>query len=364
MKNFMNVILLGTSHKTAPLKVREKYSFSKKRVCEAYRLLCNEVIREAVILSTCNRTEIYATTPARQDLAGGDSPEKVREFLCNALRITNYELQYFYFLEDADVIRHLFQVSSGLDSQIVGESQILGQVRNAYFQAKESGMTGKYLNKLFQKAIEVGKIVREKTKISEGNISIGSVALKMIENLWGSLKGKKILIIGTGKIGELVTKYLADRGIAGTFVANRTYEKAKELAEKINGKAVRFNFLRDEIRATDVIISATASPHLILEKEIIQEIIEFRKEPLYIMDLALPRDVDPEIKDINNVFLYNLDDLNLIIKENYKKRMKEAKKVEKIIEEEIGEFWRCLNKPLITEKEQRLKLAPAQVAWL
>jgi len=355
VKNFMNVILLGTSYKIAPLKVRERYSFSKKQLAQTYRLLYNEVIRETVILSTCNRTEIYATT----DYLG-----EVREFLCEELRITNYELQYFYFLENEDVIKHLFRVAGGLDSQVVGESQILGQVRNAYFQAKELGITGEYLNKLFQKAIEVGKIVREKTKISEGNVSIGSVALKMIENLWGNLKGKKILIIGTGKIGELIAKYLVDRGIAGTFVANRTYEKAKELAEKINGKAVRFNFLRDEIRVTDVIISATASPHLILGKEMVQEIMESREKPLYIMDLALPRDVDPESKNINNVFLYNLDDLNLIVEENYKKRMKEGKKAERIIEKEAGEFWQCLNKLLITDKERRLGLVPAQVAWL
>ncbi len=352
MNNFMKVILLGINHKTAPLKVREKYSFSKKRVDDVYRLLHNEVIKEAVILSTCNRTEIYATT---------DYPERAKKFLCDGLGIRNYEEQYFYFLENEDVIKHLFQVAGGLDSQVVGESQILGQVRNAYCQAKELGMTGKYLNKLFQKAIEVGKIVREKTKISEGNISIGSVALKMIENLCGNLKNKKILIIGTGKIGELVAKYLVDRGITGTFVANRTYKKAKELAEKINGKAVRFSSLRDEIRVTDVIISATASPHLILEKELVQEIMESREKPLCIMDLALPRDVDPEIKNINNVVLYNLDDLNLLIGENYKKRMKEAKKAEKIIEEEVKKIWRYLNKPLITEKERRLRLVPAQV---
>ncbi len=215
---------------------------------------------------------------------------------------------------------------------------------------------------MFQKAIEVGKIVREKTKISEGNISIGSAALKMIESLFGSLKGKKVLIIGAGEIGELVAKYLVNKGIGGTFVANRTYEKANELAEKIDGKAVRVNFLRDEIRDADVVISATASPHLILQKEMVQEIAKFRKKPLCIMDLALPRDVDPEIDDINNVFLYNLDDLNLIIEENYKKRMSEAKKAEKIIEEEVEEFRRCQNKPIIMEKEPRLGLVPALVA--
>ncbi|MBU0478191.1 glutamyl-tRNA reductase [bacterium] len=343
----VNLGLIGLSHKTAPLRVREKYSFSKKQIPEIYKLLYNDLIREAVVLSTCNRTEVYVTTPACQDFADKDYSEKVREFLCNALSITNHELRYFYFLEKKEVIKHLFKVSSGIASQVVGETQILGQVKNAYFQAKESGMTNGYLDKLFQKAIEVGKIVREKTKISEGNISIGSVALKMIENLYGGLKGKKILIIGTGKISELVAKYLVDRGIAGTFVANRNYEKAKELAEKINGKVVRFNFLRDEIRTTDIVISATACPHLILKKEMIQEIMKFRKEPLCIMDLALPRDVDPEIKNINKIFLYNLDALNLTVEENYKKRIREAQEAEKIIKEEGGKFW---------NKEKRLKL--------
>lgn len=352
----MNYILLGISHKTAPLSVRERYAFSKKRVSEVLNKLShNKMIGEAVILFTCNRTEVYATT---------NYSREAKEFLLNELRTTNYELRHFYFLQNNDVIKHLFRVSSGLDSQVIGETQILGQVKSAYFKAKELKTIKKCFNKLFQKAIEVGKIVRNNTKISEGNVSICSVALKLLENLCGTLKKKKILIIGTGKIGELITKYLIDKEISGTFVANRTYEKTIELAAKINGKAVRFDSLKDEIKNTDIIISATASPHLILKKEDIFEAINHKpltmNNKLIIMDLALPRDVAPEIKNINNVILYNLDDLNLIIEENYEKRIQEAKKAEEIIEKEAEKFWQCLKHQSSIVNHQSLQLAPVQ----
>ncbi|MFH1957999.1 MAG: glutamyl-tRNA reductase [bacterium] len=384
----MNFILLGISHKTAPVKVRERYSFSKKRLSETLiRLSRNKMIDEVVLLCTCNRTEIYANTLARRDLAGGDFTDAAKKSLYSELRracrqagTTNYpttslragELQYFYFLQNKDVIKHLFRVGAGLDSQVIGESQILGQVKNAYFHAKELGTTGKYFYKLFQKAIEAGKIVHRTTKISEGNISIGTVALRMAENLLGTLNGKKILIIGTGKTGELAAKYLADRGISGSFVANRTHEKAIELAAKIGGRAVGFNNLKNEIKDTDIIISATASPHLILKKEMIREIMSLRRKPLCLMDLALPRDIDPEIKCINNVSLCNLDDFNLIIEENYRKRVQEAKKAEEIIKEEVKKFWKCLNEPRTTPRlrsgqanyEPRLESAPVRAGLL
>lgn len=347
----MSFILWGISHKTAPLKVREKFSFSRKQIPEVLiKLSRKEGTSEMVILSTCNRMEIYTTS---------DYPEEVREFLSSKLCIEKEELQYFYFLKDKKVIKHLFLVSSGVDSQIIGETQILGQVKNAYFQAKELGMTGKYLNRLFQKAIEVGKLVHRVTKISQGNISIGSVALKLAEDRGGDLKEKKILIIGTGKIGELVAKYLIGKGVSGTFVANRTYEKARELAEKIGGEAIRFDNLKVKIKETDIIISATGSPHLILKKGLIQEIMEFRKKPLCIIDLALPRDVDPEIKTLEKVSLYNLDDLNLIREENYRKRKKEVKKVKKIVQKEVEKFWKGI---IPTFKAQKLELVHVPVA--
>lgn len=366
------IILLGISHKTAPVKVRERYSFSRRRISEILiRLSRNEIIDEVVLLCTCNRTEVYANTPARRDLAYGDFIQAAKKSLYSELQIANYELQYFYFLQNEDVIKHLFRVGAGLDSQVIGESQIQGQVKNAYSHAKELGTTGKYFNNLFQKAIEAGKIVRRTTKISEGNISIGTVALRLAENLLGTLNGKKILIIGTGKTGELVAKYLADKGVSGSFVANRTHEKAIELASKIGGRAVRFNNLKNEIKDTDIVISATASPHFILKKEMIKEIMSHRRAHLCLMDLALPRDIDPEIKCINNVSLCNLDDFSLMIEENYRKRVQEAKKAEEVIKEEVKNFWKCLNvmpagrqELRITNCKPRLESAPGRAALL
>ncbi|MCM8784940.1 MAG: glutamyl-tRNA reductase [Candidatus Omnitrophica bacterium] len=345
----MNFGLVGISHKTAPLEIRERYSFTKKKVSDILsKYILNETIDEIVILSTCNRTEVYITT---------DMVNRALKSLCDELQIKKEDLHYFYFLQDKYVVKHLFSVASGLDSQIIGENQILGQVKNAYFIAKGIGTTKKHLNKLFHKAIEVGKIIRTKTKISEGNISIVSVALKLIERLCEDIERKKILIIGTGKISELMVEYLKKKGIYGVFVANRTYEKAVKLAEKINGKAVRFDNLINEIKDTDIIISATASPHLILKKDTIQDLIKYRGKPLYIIDLALPRDVDPDIKNINNVILCNLDDINLVIMENYTKKLKEAEKAKKIIEEEVEKFWKCIN-------YQPSELVAVQVSWL
>ncbi len=331
----MNLSLIGISHKTAPLQIREKFAFSKKQLREALsKLLENESIDEAVIISTCNRTEIYACV---NDMELGTV--ELRNFLLNYHHLEeNRNSRYLYFLKDREVIKHLFRVASGLDSQVIGENQILGQVKSAYLQAKEMGTTNGQFNRLFQKASAVGKLVRTKTRISQGNLSIGKVALKMLEEFWQRLTGKKILIIGTGKIGELVARYLKDKGASGVFIANRTYENACLLASKVGGKAVRFNRLKEELREADIVITATASPHLIIKKEMISEIMELRKKTLVIMDLALPRDVNPEVNNVSNVILYNLDDLNSIIESNYKERKEEAKRAEKIVEEEKEKF--------------------------
>ncbi|NOZ64064.1 MAG: glutamyl-tRNA reductase [Caldiserica bacterium] len=345
----MDFVLWGINHRSAPLKVRERFSFSCRKVEEILmRWSKSEVIDELVVLSTCNRTEVY--------VASG-FPGEVQEFLREELHLRGYPPEYFYFLQNKDMVRHLFYVASGIDSQVMGENQILSQVKEAYFRAKEAGSTGKHFNKLFQKAMEVGKIVRRKTKISAGNVSVGSVALKMVENLWGGLEGKRILIIGTGKIGELVARYLTQKGISGTFVANRTYKKAVELAGKIGGKAVRLDNLRKEVESADIVISATSSPHLILKKKLVQEVMRCRKEPLCMMDLALPRDIDPEIKNIDKVVLYDLDTLNLIVAENHKMRMKEAEKAKVIIEEEVEKLWKRMDPPLLLPNIPGLGLA-------
>ncbi len=334
MLNKMNLILFGISHKTAPVEIREKYSITKKN---------NFDNKQYIILSTCNRTEVYTTTC---------SPQETKNEIIRLLEVEYEDLDYFYFLKDKDVVVHIFRVASGLDSQIIGETQILGQVKHAYNKAKEFGMNNKYLDDLFKQAIEVGKLVREKTDISKGNISICSVAIKMIKTFFNEMENKKVLIIGTGKIGELVAQYLLKEKMSYIFVANRTYEKAKELAEKINAKAIKFDQLNKELIDADIVVSATASPHLILKKNVVEEIMKFREKKLFIFDLALPRDVDPEIRNLKNVILYDLDDINLVVEENYKRRLKEAEKAEKIVKEEAEKIWQQLEKKLLSVVEQ------------
>lgn len=382
----MDLILLGINHRSADLKTRERFTLTKKRINELYLLLgihphiftlmerkyavapsplvgegrgegYNSAIQELLLLSTCNRTEIYAVT---------NSPEKIKELLSVKLNITIPEEKYFYFLRNKNTVKHLFRVSAGLDSQILGENEILGQIKKAYYLAMQSGATGRYFNKLFQRVIAVGKMVRGKTKISEGNITIGSLALRILENppfpplLKGGKRGledKKILIVGAGEVGELVAKYLQNKGESVTFVANKNYDQAVKLATKIGGKAVHFDRLKSEVASSDIVISATSSPHIILKKDDILEIMSKRQnQTLIIMDLALPRDVDPEIKNIAGVILYNLDDLNFVIEKNYRNRIQEAEKAEKIVAEEAEKFWAEISKP-----ESRLELEPVAV---
>lgn len=351
----MNLAVFGISHKTASVDIREKYSFSKKQMVDfLIKLSKIDLIDETVLLSTCNRTEIYFVA---------DLLYEVKKIFCEELKIKSDDLKYFYFFENKYAVEHLFCVSSGLDSQILGENQILSQVKQAYYQAKELNTTGKYLNKLFHKAIQVGKLVRQKTEISKGNISFASVSLKLLRSIYGSLNNKKILFIGTGKIVELLVKHFLDSDINCIFVANKNYDKAVELANMVSGKAVRFDKLKDELKDADIVISATSSPHLILKKDMVEEIMKSHKAHLCIVDLAIPRDVAPEVKDIKNVTLFNLDDLNLIIEENYKKRILEAQKAQEIVESEVEKIWLWMRDLMITNNIEELGLVAGQVSW-
>jgi glutamyl-tRNA reductase len=297
------LILIGTNHKYSPIEIREKLTFSKKRLKDALlRLINYEGIRGAVILSTCNRVELYAT--ALDIEIGIRSLEK---FLTDYHRQELDKIFYFYTYIGKEAIEHLFNVSCGLDSQIIGESQILEQVRFVYCEAKAAGTTDELLDEVFNKAIETGIKVRNETKISEGDISIGSISVDLIKKHFDTLKDKMILIIGVGKISELVIKYLGKEVVKAVFIANRTYEKALELAGSIDAEVVGFDSLKEKLKEVDVVISATSSPHSILKKEYL---LDFKK-PLFIIDLGLPRNIDPEIKHINDVELFNLDDLDL-----------------------------------------------------
>lgn len=330
----MGLVVVGINHRSAPLKMRERISCTKKqRKTVLFELKDTSAVTGAAILSTCNRMELYAY------LDGHNTKERIIRFI-----LDKYELSwlafnhYFYVLEGKDATRHLFRVACGLDSQVLGETQILGQVKEAWRAAKDLEMLSGILEALFEKAVYIGRQVRLKTKISQGNVSMGSVALRMLQRKFPDLLNRSILIIGAGKVAALVSKYLKEKGIRGIFVSNRTYSKAKELALSCKGEAINFSELKEKLKIVDIIITSTSSPHLIIRKETLREVMQARVKPLFVMDLALPRDIDPGVRDIPNVSLYDLDDLKSVVEENFIRRKQEAILAEMIVMRELNKF--------------------------
>jgi glutamyl-tRNA reductase len=343
----MNLIVVGTNHKYSPIELREKLSFSKKRLKDALFLLREwQIFKGAVILSTCNRVEIYAST---ENLEVGR--DQIINFLSRYHEIeTENILPYLYTYEGKDAVRHLFSVTCGLDSLILGETQISGQVKQAYLGTEDIAFADKFLTEIFNRALTLASMIHKETKISEGKISVGSIAIDFIRKRLGNLSHKSILIIGVGKVTELVLRYLKKEKPDVVFISNRTFEKAKALASQINAVAVRFDRLRESLKKADVVITATASPHFIIKKETLVGLIN---RELLIVDLALPRDVDPLVKEIKGVELFCLEDLDTVIEENMKIKKREAEKAKKIIDIEVERLWERL-----TELEQEPALLP------
>ncbi len=342
----MNLVVVGISHKTAPVLVRERFSLSTEGLKDGLqKLRMIESVSGIVILSTCNRMEIYAKL---DDAVSGT--RGITQFLIDTFSMREEEMKrYFYMLHGSDVVKHILNVACGLDSQILGETQILGQVRSAREIALQAGAICDLLDELFMEAVHAGRHVRSLTKISHGNVSIGSAAIKMLEEKSDSIQDRSILIIGTGKIGGIVCNYLKNKNVKGIFVSNRTYVKACELASRCGGKAVHFDRLTDELKTADIVISVTGSPHIILPYKILSEAMRVRNRPLLIMDLALPRDVDPMAKNIPGISLFTLDDLTSAVEENYAKRQGEAKLAEKMIRKMTDDFIRDNDKVWIED---------------
>lgn len=341
----MTLILVGTNHKYSPIELRERISFSKKRINDALNFLKqNRVLKGAVILSTCNRLEIYAST-----IYPDQAEEEIISFLSRYQEIGKDRISpYLYIYKGKEAARHLFQVTSGLDSQILGEAQILGQVKSLYEEACRAGFTDKILTRIFNSAISFARKIHRSTKVREGKVSIGSVAIDFIKRKVGTLANKNILIIGVGKVTELVLKYLKKEEPNVIFVSNRTFEKAQELAGQIGARAVRFDQLKDYLPQADVVITATASPHFVLKKETVRQTIDYKpltiNHKLLILDLALPRDVEPQVRKIEGVELFCLEDLDAVIKENLERKKREAEKVKKIIDIEVEKLWNDVTK--------------------
>lgn len=340
----MNLVVVGTNHKYSPVEIRERLSFSKKRTQDALLFLKERsVLKAAVILSTCNRVEIYASSEELEAAV-----VRVIDFLSRYHGIDKERfLPYLYIYKDRQALEHLLTVACGLDSLIFGETQILGQIKQAFLESENVGFMHDFLREIFCRGIYFAKKIHQETKISEGKVSVGSVAIDFIKERLGGLSGKNILIIGVGKVTSLVLKYLREEGPNVVFISNRTYQKAKVLAGQIGARAVRFDALPYFLNKADVVITATASPHFILKKETLDGIINHR---LLIIDLGLPRNVDPWVKEIKNIELFSLEDLEAVIKKNLRRKKQEAIKVKEIIDKEVGKIW---------GKSTELELEPA-----
>ena len=286
---------------------------------------------EAMILSTCNRVEI---------VANGPSEELVREFLYEYHRIKAETVSdHVYCLQNAEAIRHVFRVTSSLDSMMIGEPQILGQVKEAYRIANDAGTIGTNLSALMNKAFAVAKRVRSETGISQSAVSISYAAVELARQIFSDLTGKTVMIIGASKMGELAAKHLKRNGVSSVLVTNRTFEKAVEVAKVFEGAAIPFEHFTDHIDRADIVITSTGAPHFVITKPMAERMIKVRKnKPVFLIDIAVPRDIDPAVNEIDNVFVYDIDDLQQVIDENLKERMKEAHRAEEIVEGEVRAF--------------------------
>ncbi|MBI3946355.1 MAG: glutamyl-tRNA reductase [Armatimonadetes bacterium] len=351
----VQILLVGVNHNTAPLAVRERLAFGKADAgLAARRLLESEGVREAVVLSTCNRTEIYAAL---------DRPERtplVRLLLdCG---ISEKELAGCLFVQQGDAaVHHLHRVAAGLDSMVLGEAQILGQVKESLALAQEAGTVGATLDRLFRSATTAGKRVRTETGLARGAVSISHAAVELAKRIFGDLRGLSAMILGAGEMSKVAARLLADAGVASILVANRTYERAVGLAEGLGGKAVRFDEFPGHVARADVIICSTAAPHPVVRLDAMRPLVAARRgRPLFLIDIAVPRDVEPEVGDLDGVFLFTIDDLQAVVRENLAERAGEIAASEAIVREETGHFLQWLRSasagPLLAALQQKGEL--------
>jgi glutamyl-tRNA reductase len=330
------IVLMGLNHKTAPVEIRERFNIvcvdSKGPLSDFAQI---RLLRESFYLSTCNRMEVLFTTP-RLD----EGISAVVGLLAEIYGQTGAALKpYLYIYIDQDAVKHLFRVACSLDSMVVGEPQILGQIKDAYRQATEAKASGVVLNRLLHKSFSVAKRVRTETRIGSNAVSISYAAVELAKKIFGELQGKIALLIGAGEMAELAAEHLISNGVERIVVANRTLERALALARRFNGSTVPWEELVEELRKTDIIISSTGSPEPILNAGQVRKRMRARRNrPLFFIDIAVPRDIDPDVNRIDNVYLYNIDDLQGIVEINRAERIKEAARAEHIISAEALKF--------------------------
>jgi glutamyl-tRNA reductase len=331
----MDIFCLGLSHQTADLATRERFAFAEHELAAcSLELRRRPELGEALILSTCNRVEFYAAAP---DPDAGIA--SVEAFLGSRAAIEAADRKLLYRQNGPAAARHLFRVVSGLESMILGETEIVGQVKRAYSLAVESGATSRLLNRLFQRAFNVAKEVRTRTNITRGPVSVGSVAVDLAEKIFGRLSSCRVMILGAGETSELAARALMSRGAHGIFVSNRSFDRALLLAEETHGEAIGFEQWHERFDDIDILISSTAAPHVVVTPEKLGLAMRRRgNRPLFVIDLAVPRDVDPAVNDLDGVYLYDIDALQGIAAESLTIRRQELVECERLIERHVGEF--------------------------
>ncbi len=353
----MSVLLLGLSHKTAPVEVRERFAFANGETERLMgRLLQQPGIEEALVLSTCNRVEFLVHADV-----DSDPTERLFSFLTAEGRTELEKVKpFFYRYTDQDAIRHLFRVASSLDSMVLGEPQILGQVKEAYGAAKAAGAVRGQLDFLLNNAFRVARRVRNETGIGQMAVSVSYVAVELARKIFGDLKGRSILIVGAGKMSELAARHLRRAGAAHVYVTNRTYDRAVEMAARFDGEAVVFDRLLELLTQVDIVISSTGASNFIITKNTAEAVIAARKNrPIFLVDIAVPRDIDPEINTIDNMFVYDIDDLQQVAEANLRERQREADRAEQIIDEEVEKMVHRLKthevRPTIVSLQEQLE---------
>ena len=357
----MQLLVSGINHKTAPISIRDQLS---KKTAEIKKELKHELhkrqFEEFFILSTCNRFEIYLYSDKK-----AEARSSLKKYVYKLLEKTlkghfKYEINdlndYLYQYHDLQTVEHLYRVAAGLDSLVKGEDQILAQIKKQFQEYKQENLTASYLNQLCLESIKVGKLIRTKTKINERAVSVSYAAVELARDIFGSLNGEKVMILGAGQTAELTLKNLLNYGVEGILVANRTYSNGQKLAAQYGGEVIHWGEFKERVEEVDIIIASTAAPHTVVHKDDLLETVEKKHGPMFLIDIALPRDIDQDVEELPGVHLYNIDDLKSVIDKNLNLRENEVDKAEAIIDDEKYNFQRWLQErrcvPIIKEMRE------------
>ena len=329
----MRFSITGVNHKSAPVEVRERLAFDERSLSEALvNLKSRPGVCEGLILSTCNRVEVALTCEETDR-----GVVAIDQFLADARQVErSWVAPYLYSYEDGDAIRHLFRVAASLDSMVVGEPQILGQLKSAYALAKEHGAVNGFLDNLVTRAFNVAKRVRSETEIGSSAVSVSYAAVELAREIFGSLSDKKVLIVGAGKMSELAARHLRRSGASQIFVTNRTHERAVEMAQLFDGKIIDYTRFMTFLPEMDIVLTSSGAPHYIIVRDDMKKVIEARRNrPMFLIDIAVPRNIEPSVNKLDGVFLYDIDDLQKVVETNLQGRMESAEEAEAIIREEV-----------------------------